>query len=96
MAKRNPTKYFKDIKDAVILIVHFRHVRSHVALLPMVGLFAKDLASSKRHLTNKIKDSLLMKRLMLYPCQIPVVKVSVYQRTDSMSFLISQLLRDHL
>ena len=57
MAKRNPSKYFKDIKDAVILITHFRHVRSHVTLLPMVCLFARDLAFSKRHLTNKIKES---------------------------------------
>ena len=52
--------------------------------------------SSKRHLTNKIKDTRLMKLLMLYLCQILAVRVSVCQRTDSVSFLISQFLKDKL
>ena len=52
--------------------------------------------SSKRHLTNKIKDTQLMKLLMLYPCQVLAVRVSVCQRTDSVLFLISQFLKDKL
>ena len=46
-AKRTPAKYFKDINDEVILIIHFRHACSRAALLPVVCLFARYLASTK-------------------------------------------------